>query len=253
MTRSHLFSPTLLVFLAAAGCSGAPGAAEPQTANDVPPVAAQAPRDGEKPAVSEPRVEPLANSTVTLAISSTPMAQLPEPVVTPSAPMDIVLTPVDEPAKSLPAGPVAPEILNETWLNSPRLTTADLRGHPVLVEFWALGCINCIRTAPAMKALHELYKDDGLIVIGVHTPEFDREKDVGTVQAAIEKLELPYPVAIDNDLATWNAFYNQYWPAIYVIDKRGVLRTTHIGELHMDSPEWGEVTGLVEQLIAEPG
>lgn len=156
-------------------------------------------------------------------------------------------------AKPLPAGPLAPEILSETWLNSPRLGPADLRGHPVLVEFWALGCINCIRSVPAMKALHELYKEEGLIVIGVHTPEFDREKELERVRAAVQKLQLPYPVAIDNDLAIWNAFDNQYWPALYLIDKRGVLRTTHIGELHADTPAWGELTGLVEDLLAEPG
>ena len=102
-----------------------------------------------------------------------------------------------------------------------------------------------------MRALHERYNDDGLIVIGVHTPEFEREKDVQKVSEAIERLQLPYAVAIDNESVTWRAFRNQYWPSLFVIDKRGVVRTNHIGELHEGTPDWDEMTGLVEQLIAE--
>ncbi len=110
-----------------------------------------------------------------------------------------------------------------------------------------------MRTAPAVRELHRQYGDDGLIVIGVHTPEFYHEHDVNKVRAAIERLDIPYAVTIDNDSTTWKAFGNHYWPALYLIDKRGVLRETHVGELHVDTPTWRDFTGQVEELLAEPG
>jgi hypothetical protein len=110
-----------------------------------------------------------------------------------------------------------------------------------------------VRTAPAVRALHERYSPDGLIVVGVHTPEFHHEHDVDRVRAAIARLELPYPVAIDNDSATWRAFDNHYWPALYLIDKRGFIRHDHIGELHEGTPAWTELTALIDSLLTEPG
>jgi len=110
-----------------------------------------------------------------------------------------------------------------------------------------------VRTIPAVRELHHTYKDDGLIVVGVHSPEFNHEKDVGNVRDAIARLDVPYPVAIDNDFATWRAFDNHYWPTLYLIDKRGVIRYSHIGELHKDTKSWNELVSLIEQLRKEPG
>lgn len=110
-----------------------------------------------------------------------------------------------------------------------------------------------MRTIPAVRELHNLYQNSGLVVIGVHTPEFDYEKDVNNVKNAIARLNVPYAVAIDNDYATWRAFNNSYWPSLYVIDKRGVIRYNHIGELHQNTRDWDEVVSLIEQLQKEPG
>jgi alkyl hydroperoxide reductase subunit AhpC len=108
-----------------------------------------------------------------------------------------------------------------------------------------------VRTIPAVRELHTAYQDDGLIVIGVHSPEFNHEKDLNNVKDAIARLDVPYPVAIDNDFAVWNAFKNRYWPSLYLIDKRGVIRYNHIGELHVGSKGWQEIVGLIEQLQKE--
>ena len=110
-----------------------------------------------------------------------------------------------------------------------------------------------MRTIPAVRELHNRYGEDGLIVIGVHSPEFNHEKDVDNVEDAIARLDVPYPVAIDNDFAAWRAFDNRYWPTLYLIDKRGVIRYTHIGELHKDTKSWSELVSLIEQLRKEPG
>jgi alkyl hydroperoxide reductase subunit AhpC len=109
-----------------------------------------------------------------------------------------------------------------------------------------------VRTIPAVRELHDTYKDDGLIVVGVHSPEFNHEKDVDNVRDAITRLDVPYPVAIDNDFATWRAFDNRYWPTLYLVDKRGVIRYSHIGELHKDTKSWNELVSLIEQLRKEP-
>lgn len=108
-----------------------------------------------------------------------------------------------------------------------------------------------MRTIPAVRELYKTYKDIGLVVVGVHSPEFDHEKDLDNVRAAIDRLNVPYAVAIDNDFATWRAFNNHYWPALYLIDKRGVIRYNHIGELHQGTQDWDEVVGLIEELQKE--
>ena len=102
-----------------------------------------------------------------------------------------------------------------------------------------------------MRELYNRYKDKGLIVIGMHSPEFDYEKDLNNVKDAIARLDVPYPVAIDNDFKTWNAFNNHYWPSLYLIDKRGVIRSHHIGELHENTNGWDELTQLIDTLLAE--
>jgi thiol-disulfide isomerase/thioredoxin len=116
------------------------------------------------------------------------------------------------------------------WLNSEPLSPDDLRGHVVLVNFWTFTCVNWLRTAPYVRAWAERYKEQGLVTVGVHTPEFDVEHDFGNVERMVRKLHVHYPVAIDNDYAVWNAFANRYWPAVYLADAEGGLRFEHFGE-----------------------
>lgn len=120
------------------------------------------------------------------------------------------------------------------WFNTPALSMAGLRGKVVLVEFWTYSCINCLHVAPHVKQWHERYRDQGLVVIGVHTPEYDEEHSAGNVQAAIKRLGIDYPVAQDNDYATWNAYGNRFWPALYLIDRDGRIVYRHYAEGEYD-------------------
>jgi thiol-disulfide isomerase/thioredoxin len=131
---------------------------------------------------------------------------------------------------ALPDGPVAPAIQSAQWLNTKPLAWDGLRGRVVMVEFWTFGCINCKNVTPALKDMHADFKDEGFTLIGVHSPEFDYEKKLANVQKAVKDAGITYPVAIDNDFANWRRYRNRYWPAIYLVDKRGVIRYTHIGE-----------------------
>jgi len=123
------------------------------------------------------------------------------------------------------------------WLNSPPLNRDELKGKVVLVDFWTYSCINCLRTLPYIRAWAEKYKDSGLIVIGVHTPEFAFEKDPDNVRRAVRELNVTYPVALDNDYKIWKAFSNSYWPADYLIDSAGKIRYHHFGEGKYDESE----------------
>jgi thiol-disulfide isomerase/thioredoxin len=123
------------------------------------------------------------------------------------------------------------------WLNTEPLDPADLRDHVVLVDFWTLTCINWLRTEPYVRAWSKAYRDDGLIVIGVHTPEFSLEHDFDRVQHAIESRSIDYPVAVDNDYAIWSAFDNHYWPALYFVDAEGIIRDHHFGEGRYEQSE----------------
>jgi thiol-disulfide isomerase/thioredoxin len=116
------------------------------------------------------------------------------------------------------------------WLNSQPLTSSDLRGRVVLVDFWTYSCINWIRSLPYVRAWSERYARDGLVVIGVHTPEFAFEHDVENVRRAAEQMRVEYPIAIDSDYAIWRAFENHYWPALYFIDAQGRIRHRQFGE-----------------------
>jgi len=116
------------------------------------------------------------------------------------------------------------------WLNSQPLTAAGLRGKVVLIDFWTYTCINWLRTLPYVRAWAEKYKDRGLVVIGVHTPEFPFEKDIENIRRAAKEMRVAYPIAIDSDYAIWRAFNNAYWPALYFIDKNGRIRHHHFGE-----------------------
>jgi len=124
-----------------------------------------------------------------------------------------------------------------TWLNSPPLTSKELRGKVVLVDFWTYSCINCLRTLPHLKAWYAAYHPDGFEIVGVHTPEFAFEHDVSNVRGAVRDLGVRYPVAIDNHAATWKAYNNAYWPAEYLIDKRGHIREITEGEGQYDQTE----------------
>jgi thiol-disulfide isomerase/thioredoxin len=123
------------------------------------------------------------------------------------------------------------------WLNSGPLSPAELRGHVVLVDFWTLTCINWLRTEPYVRAWSRAYRDDGLVVIGVHTPEFAFEHDIGRVRQALQDRSIDYPVAVDNDYAIWTAFDNHYWPALYFIDADGIIRDHHFGEGNYEESE----------------
>ena len=132
---------------------------------------------------------------------------------------------------SLPYLGKAPELVGtQEWINSEPLTIENLRGKVILVDFWTYSCINCIRTLPYLKSWHEKYGNNGLVIIGVHTPEFEFEKDYGNVKNAVEKYKIKYAVVQDNNYATWNAYNNHYWPRKYVVDKDGNIRYDHIGE-----------------------
>src|SRR3954453_2625981 len=116
------------------------------------------------------------------------------------------------------------------WLNSEPLAAPEVRGHVVLVDFWTLTCINWLRTEPYIRAWSQAYRDDGLVVIGVHTPEFSFEHVIDLVRQATSERAIDYPVALDNDYEIWSAFANHYWPALYFVDREGVIRDHHFGE-----------------------
>jgi len=134
------------------------------------------------------------------------------------------------------------------WLNSPPLTDADLRGKVVLVEFWTYSCINWRRQLPYVRAWAEKYKDKGLVVIGVHTPEFDFEKDIGHVRQGVKDTQVDFPVAIDSEYSIWNAFANRYWPALYFVDAKGNIRHHQFGEGDYERSE-----RVIQELLSEAG
>ncbi len=143
----------------------------------------------------------------------------------------------------------APELIQGgEWFGSTPLTIKSLRGKVVMVDFWTYTCINCIRTLPYLKNWHEKYADRGLVIIGVHTPEFEFEKSPENVKKAINDFGIKYPVMQDNNYATWRAYDNHYWPAKYIIDKNGKIRYTHFGE-----GEYDETEEVIQKLLAETG
>jgi cytochrome c biogenesis protein CcdA/thiol-disulfide isomerase/thioredoxin len=152
----------------------------------------------------------------------------------------------------LPVLGTAPEFVDtQDWFNTPGdrpLTLRSLRRRVVLVDFWTYSCINCLRTLPYLTAWDRAYRKDGLTIVGIHSPEFPFEKDAGNVREAIERNGIHYPVAQDNDLATWSAYGNQYWPAEYFVDARGRVRYAHFGE-----GEYGKKEQIVRELLAEAG
>ena len=141
-------------------------------------------------------------------------------------------------------GMKAPDITNDTWLNSAPLHLQDLRGKVVMVEFWTFGCYNCRNVEPHVKSWFKTYADQGFLVIGVHSPEFSYEHDLSNVKKYILEHDIRYPIPIDNDFSTWNRY--GYWPAMYLIDKQGTLRYVRIGE-----GGYQETERLIQGLLAE--
>ncbi len=146
-------------------------------------------------------------------------------------------------------GPLAPEIIpGGKWFNSDPLTIKELKGKVVLVDFWTYSCINCQRTMPYLRDWHAKYKDKGLVILGIHSPEFAFERDEKNVAQAIEDFKLKYPIVQDNDFATWQAYDNRYWPAKYLIDKDGIIRYSHFGE-----GKYAETEKAIQDLLKETG
>jgi thiol-disulfide isomerase/thioredoxin len=128
--------------------------------------------------------------------------------------------------------PDFPNVAGDSWINSAPLTLAGLRGRPVLIEFWTFDCVNCLRTVPWMRHISQRFRDRGLAVIAVHTPEFSHEREPANVRAAVERLGIDYPVLLDPQLQYWQALGNQYWPAFYLLDEESRIVATAIGEMH---------------------
>jgi len=134
------------------------------------------------------------------------------------------------------------------WINSPPLTAVSLRGKVVLVDFWTLTCVNWLRTLPYVRAWAAKYKEKGLVVIGVHTPEFSVEHEIANIRRAAQAMRVDYPIAVDSDYRVWRAFDNNYWPAVYIADARGRMRYHHFGE-----EAYEETERVIQQLLAEAG
>jgi thiol-disulfide isomerase/thioredoxin len=187
------------------------------------------------------------------------MAGGPTPFVTATAPLAATtppptLAPTTAPATdtprpsptAAPEGLLAPRIESDTWINSPPLDWDALRGKVVMVEFWTFDCINCRHVIPYLKGMDNDYRAQGLTIVGVHSPEFDYERELSNVKEAVEKMGIRYPVAIDNDFANWNRYRNRAWPTLYLVDKRGRIRYTHVGEEGYDQTrQW------IERLLME--
>jgi len=159
-------------------------------------------------------------------------------------------------ARSVAIGAPLPEFTHRSaqdWLNSPPLSVKMLRGSVVLVDFWARECWNCYRSFPWLNSVADRYRDRGLVVVGVHTPELDSERGRDGVEQSVRKYQLAHPVMLDTDYSYWNALGNSYWPAYYLVDRKGVIRYAAVGETHAGDANAQEMEAAVEQLLAESG
>ncbi len=143
--------------------------------------------------------------------------------------------------------PVAPPVQGEAWINSAPLGAAQLRGKVVLVEFWTFGCWNCRNVEPHVKQWHADYAGKGLLILAVHSPEFPREANIDNVRKYVRDNDIRYAVPVDNDFVTWKRYGNRAWPALYLVDKAGRVRYTHVGE-----GAYAETERAIRQLLAEP-
>ena len=184
---------------------------------------------GGREATSTPQPTDAPSPTATLTPTATP---LPTPILDTSK-----------------LGPKAAEITRiDGWINSDPLLISELKGKVVLIDFWTYTCVNCIRTLPYLRDWHAKYADHGLVMIGVHTPEFEFEKDFANVKKAVEDFEIEWAVALDNEYGTWRAYENRYWPAKYIIDHNGVVRYTHFGE-----GKYAETEEMIRGLLQQAG
>ncbi len=229
--------------------------ASPETASEVPAVTTETAREegsysaAETPAtegeaaptaVAEAEPAPTATTTVqelAAVVEANPVEATEEPE--PTAAVE----------RERAEGPLAADPVGiSTWINSDPLTLEQLRGKVVLVDFWTYTCVNCIRTFPYLRLWHSRYADDGLVILGIHTPEFEFEKDYTNVLQATQENGIAWPVAQDNDFETWDAYNNRYWPAKYLIDRDGVIRYSHFGE-----GKYAETEHEIRQLLWEAG
>ena len=226
---------------------GLPGADEAQTA---------AP-NAETPASTQAVVAAPVANTPGASATSAPSTPTSAPNVATSAPAPVASAPTQAPTPQvvvgqLPELPVigtAPEFAGVTaWLNSEVLTMDELRGRPVLIDFWTFGCINCIRTLPHVRAWHDAYAPHGLVIVGVHTPEFRHEYVEENVRESLPSRGVIWPVAMDNDYKTWRAYNNRFWPHKFLIDQEGQIRYHHIGE-----GAYQETEKAIRSLLAEAG
>ena len=223
---------------------GLPGADESQTAAPTQAVMAAT------VAASPPAVAGTTVATTSAPASPVPTAATSAPVAATSAPTPPSTPPVV--VGQLPDLPVigaAPEFAGITaWLNSEVLTMDELRGRPVLIDFWTFGCINCIRTLPHVRAWHDAYAPHGLVIVGVHTPEFRHEYEEANVRESLPSRGVIWPVAMDNGYKTWRAYNNRFWPHKFLIDQEGRIRYHHIGE-----GAYQETEKAIRALLAEAG
>ena len=221
---------------------------QPQEPPDTAAIADTAEPSPEPPAAPEESAEPPPAPTspvreLAAIVEANPPAETPEPAAV-EAP-----SPTEEPEREIAEGPLAAEPVGiYAWINSDPLTLEQLRGKVVLVDFWTYTCVNCIRTFPFLKLWHSRYADDGLVILGIHTPEFDFEKNYWNVLEATEENGIAWPVAQDNDFETWQAYNNRFWPAKYLIDRDGVIRYTHFGE-----GKYAETEEEIRKLLVEAG
>ena len=187
--------------------------------------------------------------TLSLAAACAPVAQA-APKAVPPTPVPVknsTPSPGPKAAQYPDLGP-APELHNTVWINTDGpLTLAGLHGKVVLLDMWTFDCINCQHVIPSLRTWYHKYQDQGLVIIGNHFPEFDFERSLANLKDAVKQDGITYPVAQDNDGATWNAYHNAYWPTLYLIDKQGRIRYMHIGE-----GAYAETEQAIQALLAEP-
>ena len=228
-----VLAAVMLVSIAAAACGG--GADEPTPAPTVAPPESTA----------APAPEPTATEDSSMEVSE-PTSESDDDDQPAAAQVD------PEPQKLAPLTGTelaAPEFVDTgRWINSEPFTMEEQQGNVVLIDFWTYTCINCIRTLPYLRSWHDKYADSGLVIVGVHTPEFEFEKLYDNVVEAVKKFDLRYPIVQDNDFGTWVAFKNRYWPAKYLIDKDGKIRYEHFGE-----GAYQETELVIRELLEETG
>ncbi|HSA60032.1 MAG TPA: redoxin family protein [bacterium] len=220
----------------------------------MPPVTKpQAPESQPAPAMMMPPAADASPAEMPGAIPAMPgdfMQPIPAPPPVPAAPATETAPATPPAAETSPAKKAVvemPEFLGiAQWINSAPLTKESLKGKVVLIDFWTYSCVNCLRTLPYLKDWQKKYKDKGLVIVGVHSPEFEFEKDPNNVAKAVQKLGIPYPVALDNQMATWAAYQNNVWPAHYFIDATGKIRHIHLGE-----GEYEESEKMIQKLLME--